>query len=199
MLLIEIYQIRRPMTSKRIRTALLFFSRNFVQAWLHINSINHHFLVYLLHKKQLAKDLSFLHSTLKCLFKGTLLHCKKVYTTTCSKYQHLTNLSAINLLRVSQDNDVDIYRPHTKLREGNVFTLHLSVILFMEGGSLSREGLCPGGLCPGRSLSRGSVSRGSLSQRLPPPVRWKGGRYASYWNAFLSFYKLPLVVVQDRV
>ena len=144
MLLIEIYKIRRPMTSKRIRTALLFFSRNFVQAWLHINSINHHFLVYLLHKKQLAKDLSFLHSTLKCLLKGTLLHCKKVYTTTCSKYQHLTNLSAINLLWVSQDNDVDIYRPHTKLREGNVFT---PVCDSVHGGVSVQGGLCPGGLC----------------------------------------------------
>ena len=37
---------------------------------------------------------------------------------------------------------------------GNVMFIHLSVILFMEGGGISVQGgLCLGGLCPGRFLS----------------------------------------------
>ena len=82
-----------------------------------------------------------------------------------------------------------IYRPQRSW--GKVMFLHVSVILFIEGGlslcpggcpsravlggSLSQEGLCPGGvsvqgvsvqggfLCPGGSLSR----EGSLSWRPP--------------------------------
>ena len=54
---------------------------------------------------------------------------------------------------------------------GNVMFLHLSVILF-TGGSL-----CPGG---------GVFVQGVSVTKTLPPVRWKSGRYASYWNAFLS-------------
>ena len=64
------------------------------------------------------------------------------------------------------------------------------------GGSLSREG----GLCPGRGVSvqGGSLSGGSLSRegglypgggglcQGDPSRTVKSGRYASYWNAFLS-------------
>ena len=57
------------------------------------------------------------------------------------------------------------------------------------GGSLSREG----GLCPGGVSVRGSLSRegglypggGGLCQG-DPSRTVKSGRYASYWNAFLS-------------
>ena len=43
-------------------------------------------------------------------------------------------------------------------------SLHLSVILFMGGGSMSKEGLGPGE----GSLSRGFLSRGSLSMGVCP-------------------------------
>ena len=65
------------------------------------------------------------------------------------------------------------YRPQSC---GKVMFLRLSVILF-TGGSV----------CPGGSLSRESLSEGSarVSVQRHPSVRWKSGRYASYWNAFL--------------
>ena len=95
-----------------------------------------------------------------------------------------------------------IYRPQTKMREGSVFR---GVCLSTGGsrslsrgslseGSLSRGGLCPGrvsvqrggGLCPRGSLCRGEgVSvQGGLCQGDPHMVM--SGRWASYWNAFLS-------------
>ena len=50
-------------------------------------------------------------------------------------------------------------------------------------------GLCPGGLCLGGSLSKGVYVQGSLLGRPPPdrdpPCKVTGGRYASFWNAFL--------------
>ena len=77
--------------------------------------------------------------------------------------------------------NIDLYRPQTKLREGNVFTPVCDPV--HTGGVSVQGGLCSGvsvwGLYPGGSLSRG----GSLSGR--PPRTVKSGQYASYWNAFL--------------
>ena len=94
-----------------------------------------------------------------------------------------------------------------------VMFLHLSVILFTRGGSLSRGvfvqgslskrvsvqgGLCPGvsiqaGLCPGGSVSEGGLCagwwvflcRGGSVRETPQTVTC--GWYASYWNAFLLY------------
>ena len=108
------------------------------------------------------------------------------------------------------------YRPHTKLREGNVFTpvfhsVHRRSLCqgglcprgSLSGGlclgvsvqwSLYPGGLCPWeGLCPGGSLSR----RGSLSGRHSCVV--KSGWYASYWNAFLYFVYLFLYLTTVSV
>ena len=69
--------------------------------------------------------------------------------------------------------------------------------LFWGKVIFSQVSVCPGGLCPGVSVWLG------LSWR--PPLRWKNGRYASYWNVFLSiveFFKLKkgegLPVYQSR-
>ena len=49
--------------------------------------------------------------------------------------------------------------------------LHLSVILFTAGGSLSRiGGFCPGDLCPGGLCPGGSLSREGLCQVTPLPL-----------------------------
>ena len=58
----------------------------------------------------------------------------------------------------------NIYRPQTKLREGNVFTP-----------------VCDSVHCPMACLSGGSLSRRYL------PVQWKSGWYTSYWNAFFFY------------
>ena len=79
--------------------------------------------------------------------------------------------------------------------------------LHPRGISVQGEGLCPaegvsaqGGLCPAEGLSvqgdlclRGSLSGGSVQGGLCPggsvreiPHMVMCGRYASYWNAFLS-------------
>ena len=98
---------------------------------------------------------------------------------------------------------------------GKVMFLHVSVILFTEGvsvsvsvrgrswslsrGSLSGGGFCPGGVSVWGSLSGGSLSRGSLSREVfvqggslsAGSLSWRhphtvmSGRYTSYWNAFL--------------
>ena len=53
----------------------------------------------------------------------------------------------------------------------------------VQGVSVQRDlspgSLCPGGLCSGRLCPWGSLSW----RRPPPPLRWKSGRYASYWNS----------------
>ena len=80
----------------------------------------------------------------------------------------------------------NFYRPQRSW--GKVMFLHVSVILFTAGGSLSRRGLCPvGGLCPGGG---GLCPGGSLSRRPPRTVMRR--RYASYWNAFLFRLSCPI-------
>ena len=74
------------------------------------------------------------------------------------------------------------YRPQRSW--GKVTFLHVSVILFTEGGL----GLCPEGLCPRGSLSWGSPSRGVSVQGVPvieTPHTVMSRQYASYWNAFV--------------
>ena len=61
------------------------------------------------------------------------------------------------------------------MRQGNVFT---GEGLCPVRGSLSGEGLCPG---EGGSLSEGGSQR--------PPYIYDSGRYASYWNLFLSLLR----------
>ena len=64
------------------------------------------------------------------------------------------------------------------LGQGNVFTL---VCLFTEGERL----LCDAISCYGQHLP------------LPlSPVRWKSGRYASYWNAF--FYSSDIIIQEPH-
>ena len=77
--------------------------------------------------------------------------------------------------------------------------LHLCFILF-TGGLFPGEVFVQVGLCQGEegSLSRGKgISLGGdLSGR--PPCTVKGGRYASYWNAFF-FLKYVHTVVEASV
>ena len=80
----------------------------------------------------------------------------------------------------------NIYRPQTKLREGNVFT---PVWFCSQEGVSVHWGLCPGGLCPRVSVQ--GVYEGSLSRK-SPPVWCKSGWYTSYWNAFLFYLDLSL-------
>ena len=109
-------------------------------------------------------------------------------------------------------NPNNIYRPQTKLREGNVFTgvcdsVHRGVVPAPGGGGsapggclLGGECLVPGGSAPagcllqgvpalgglllgGCLLPGGTCSGGCLVETLPEG--YCCGRYASYWNAFL--------------
>ena len=112
---------------------------------------------------------------------------------------------------------VYVYRPQTKLGQGNVFTpvchsVHRGVYnrgVCIRGVSTS-GGVCIGDVCmgggmdlhPGRvCIQEGSAPRGWAD----PPIGYYGiqstnGRYASYWNAFLfqegnrvgySWYQVP--------
>ena len=107
------------------------------------------------------------------------------------------------------------YRPQTKFAK--VMFLHMSVILSM-GGCL---GPYPGGgwgsgwgglQAHTRGVSRprpkgspdpglgGCVSQHALRQTPPPPADgYCGGRYASYWNAFLFIFstRTPLLCYDD--
>ena len=65
----------------------------------------------------------------------------------------------------------DIYRPQTKLWEGNVFT-PVCQSFYSQGGSLY----------DGTSCLTETPPR---DRDPPPPCAVKSGRYASYWNAFL--------------
>ena len=51
------------------------------------------------------------------------------------------------------------------------------------------------------SVRRGVfVVRGSLSRMVSitrPPVRWTSGRYASYSNVFLLYFKIHLIQLQN--
>ena len=62
---------------------------------------------------------------------------------------------------------------------GKVMYLHLSVILFTGGKSLSR------GVSVGGEGGVQGISVQGVSDHGDPPVWWKSGRYVSYWNAFL--------------
>ena len=89
---------------------------------------------------------------------------------------------------------------------GKVIFLHPCIILFMEGAfsvqgegvsalggfypEVSVQGVCLVGSPSGGSLSRGGICPGGGSLSLRPPIWWKSGRYASYWNAFLCRNKI---------
>ena len=74
-------------------------------------------------------------------------------------------------MKMKTKNSFGIYRLLSPEVWGKVMFLHLSVILFTVRG-------CP---CPGGSLFRGSLSRTHRTV--------KSGRYASYSNASLFFYR----------
>ena len=126
----------------------------------------------------------------------------------------MTLLTVFFFSKLLSDNLVQFITARKRnLGQGLCLGVSLQGISVWEGGSLSggslswgvsvQGGLCLGvslwgGLCLG-SLSRGSLSRGSLSggslsegslsrgisvRETPRTVR--RGRYASYWNAFLS-------------
>ena len=100
-----------------------------------------------------------------------------------------------------------LYRPQRSW--GKVMLLHVSVILFTEGGlSLSQGGLglclwgvsILGGFCPGGSLLGGfclGVSVQGVSvwgvSVMETPRTVMSGRYASYWNAFLFDLSFPVI------
>ena len=59
---------------------------------------------------------------------------------------------------------IHLYRPQTKLREGNVFT-HVCDSVYSEVESVSRRVSVWGGLCPGGLYRGGSLSRKTTQQR----------------------------------
>ena len=75
----------------------------------------------------------------------------------------------------------DFYRTQTKLRERNVFTPFCQSFCSQGGGGLPDRD---------RHWIEIHLDRDSPVQRLPwtgTPCTVKNGRYASYWNAFLSY------------
>ena len=73
------------------------------------------------------------------------------------------------------------YRPRSEASEGYVFTVVCHSVIFGGG-----RGCC--------NLGHGhnTPSPGSWPQHpVPPQLRSMGGRYASYWNAFLFFIISP--------
>ena len=78
----------------------------------------------------------------------------------------------------------------------------MSLPVWLSGPTSLLGGLCPGwgeslwGLCPGQSLSRGCFVQGGLCRETPK--NQKSGWYASYWNAFLVFVRLLILVLMAR-
>ena len=90
-----------------------------------------------------------------------------------------------------------IFLPPANKVWGKVMFLHLCVILFTEGVCI-QGGLYLVGVC-----IQGGLHRGDGQTPLPPPpigcygIQSTSGRYASYWNAFLSNYPFKVGVADN--
>ena len=101
-------------------------------------------------------------------------------------WHHMKNYKPWNVYFIIGRNEV----------VAKVIFLHLSVILFTEGGSASvHAGTPPPSRPPPRSRHTPSIDTPPGTRHPPAPdtprrtVKWAAG-YASYWNAFLFLYQI---------